>query len=143
MSNETAPPPSVELGATIGALEISILVAVYLSGILTIQVWLYFQRYWGDARVQKLLVSKSTGEYQYLVQSELGGAQLDLGPRAYSGDLPHSLHYHGDPVRPASTAHYPTIIFGYCDFNERIYWPARTGAVSAFFTESTSLTRCS
>ncbi|KAJ7494005.1 hypothetical protein FB451DRAFT_1215834 [Mycena latifolia] len=43
--------PLFDLATTIGALEISVLVALFLAGILVVQVWLYFQKssrdHWG------------------------------------------------------------------------------------------------
>ncbi|KAJ6595174.1 hypothetical protein DFH09DRAFT_1357887 [Mycena vulgaris] len=61
ISPSTADTPgfSFDLGNTVGALEISILVALFLSGILTVQVWLYFQRFWRDPWGLKLLVGVS------------------------------------------------------------------------------------
>ncbi|KAJ7811110.1 hypothetical protein B0H13DRAFT_1926938 [Mycena leptocephala] len=47
---------SLDLGTTIGALEISILVALFLSGMVTVQAWLYFQRYRRDPRALRCLV---------------------------------------------------------------------------------------
>lgn len=47
---------SIDLGTTIGALEIGVLVALFLSGVVTVQVWFYFRRYRRDPRGLKVLV---------------------------------------------------------------------------------------
>ncbi|KAJ6595183.1 hypothetical protein DFH09DRAFT_1136378 [Mycena vulgaris] len=58
-STANTPGFSFDLGNTLGALEISILVALFLSRILTVQVWLYFQRFWRDPWGFKPLVGVS------------------------------------------------------------------------------------
>ncbi|KAJ7690837.1 hypothetical protein B0H17DRAFT_935549 [Mycena rosella] len=56
VANDAAQPFSFDVGTTIGALEISILVALFLSGMLTVQVWLYAQRSWRDPWGLKVMV---------------------------------------------------------------------------------------
>ncbi|KAJ7460201.1 hypothetical protein FB451DRAFT_1270616 [Mycena latifolia] len=48
--------PMIDLATTIGALEISVLVALFLAGILVVQVWLYFQKSYRDHWGLKVLV---------------------------------------------------------------------------------------
>jgi hypothetical protein len=56
ISMNAVPALSFDLGTTIGALEIGILVALFLSGMATVQVILYFQRHWHDSRGLKFAV---------------------------------------------------------------------------------------
>ncbi|KAJ7913373.1 hypothetical protein B0H13DRAFT_2326357 [Mycena leptocephala] len=56
ISTSAVPALSFDLGTTIGALEIGILVALFLSGMATVQVILYFQRHWHDSRGLKFAV---------------------------------------------------------------------------------------
>ncbi|EJD43212.1 hypothetical protein AURDEDRAFT_167629 [Auricularia subglabra TFB-10046 SS5] len=53
-------PPSVQLPSlvpTYGMMEIGSVVAIFLSGIATLQTWNYFRNYWGDPVVTRLLVA--------------------------------------------------------------------------------------
>ncbi|KAJ6589749.1 hypothetical protein B0H19DRAFT_1058726 [Mycena capillaripes] len=52
---------------TIGALEIGILIALFFSGLLTVQVLLYFQRYWHDSWRLKLAVFIEYGRPDLLI----------------------------------------------------------------------------
>ncbi|KAJ7745367.1 hypothetical protein B0H16DRAFT_1558616 [Mycena metata] len=52
-----AAPISFNLNTTFGALEIGILVALFLSGMVTVQVLSYYRRYWSDSWVLKCVVS--------------------------------------------------------------------------------------
>ncbi|KAJ7112094.1 hypothetical protein C8R44DRAFT_882501 [Mycena epipterygia] len=53
---DAGPTISFDLGTTIGALEVGILVALFLSGMVTIQVWTYFHRYRHDPWGLKFVV---------------------------------------------------------------------------------------
>ncbi|KAJ6564711.1 hypothetical protein B0H19DRAFT_1026338 [Mycena capillaripes] len=55
------PIPVFNLDTTVGALEVGILASLFLSGVFTVQVWLYFQRYRGDPWGLKFLVGLTWG----------------------------------------------------------------------------------
>ncbi|KAJ7039310.1 hypothetical protein C8F04DRAFT_1318732 [Mycena alexandri] len=55
-ASRAAPGVSFDLNTTFGALEIGILVALFLSGMVTVQVLSYCRRYWSDSWVLKCVV---------------------------------------------------------------------------------------
>ncbi|KAJ7018610.1 hypothetical protein C8F04DRAFT_1404840 [Mycena alexandri] len=55
-ASRAVPGVSFDLNTTFGALEIGILVALFLSGMVTVQVLSYCRRYWSDSWVLKCVV---------------------------------------------------------------------------------------
>lgn len=49
--------PSFNPHATVGALQVGVLVSTFLSGVVTVQVYVYLNRFPNDPKVLRILVS--------------------------------------------------------------------------------------
>lgn len=117
-----------DLPTTVGALEVSSLIALFLSGILTVQVWLYFQKSSHDHWGLKFLV-RAIGPTDMFSQFPIGEPRLVLGHWALSSIMPHALHDNNNALRSPGKAHYLAVIFRYRFITRGIHWPSITSNI--------------